>query len=261
MHRYGGAGRAARVPDGLELGEIACAALLVPPVTGCTRRPAFESRTPPPGDVTTPQASRHAPGRIAAMIGRTLVAGEDGYPDTSHAGFRTSPIATPPLRRQSLPHRKPVADVDEGMLNQAATVGKQFAGFLGRRGLADPDKVSEQGLLRGAPGDRQLLLSVVGTDRLEKLFAKLFDTSEFLSPYGLRALSAYHRDHPYQLNVEGYSATVDYEPAEKRLLSLSANTSPMRGWLNLAAVRVATRPEPDDLRAAAGALGRAASRA
>ena len=103
------------------------------------------------------------------------------------------------------------AVIDEGMLTQAATVGKQFAGFLDRHGLADPDnELSEAGLIRGKPGDRQLLLSVVGPDRLEKLFAKLFDTGEFLSPYGLRALSAYHRDHPYQLNVEGFSATVNY---------------------------------------------------
>ncbi len=83
------------------------------------------------------------------------------------------------------------AVIDEGTLSQAATVGKQFAGFLDRHGLAAADsKLSESGLIRGKPGDRQLLLSVVGPDRLEKLFAKLFDTSEFLSPYGLRALSA-----------------------------------------------------------------------
>ena len=83
------------------------------------------------------------------------------------------------------------AVIDEGMLTQAATVGKQFAGFLDRHGLADPDsELTEAGLIRGKPGDRQLLLSVVGPDRLEKLFARLFNTGEFLSPHGLRALSA-----------------------------------------------------------------------
>ena len=90
-----------------------------------------------------------------------------------------------PVRYRSMVSIIPMltaAVVDEGMLNQAATVGKQFAGFLGRQGLADPGKVSEQGLLRGAPGDRQLLLSVVGTDRLEKLFAKLFDKRRVLVP-------------------------------------------------------------------------------
>ena len=117
------------------------------------------------------------------------------------------------------------AVIDEGMLTQALTVGKQFADFLDRHGLADPDKLGEQGLLRGEPGDRQLLLSVVGIDRLEKLFAKLFDENEFLSPYGLRALSAYHRDHPYQLDVEGFSATVDYEPAESTTDMFGGNSN------------------------------------
>ena len=75
------------------------------------------------------------------------------------------------------------AVIDEGMLTQAATVGKQFAGFLDRHGLADPDnELSEAGLIRGKPGDRQLLLSVVGPDRLEKLFAKLFDDRRVLVP-------------------------------------------------------------------------------
>jgi hypothetical protein len=65
------------------------------------------------------------------------------------------------------------------------------------------------------------MLSVVGADRLERILARLFDPGEFLSPYGLRALSAYHRDHPYQLDVEGGSFQVDYEPAE--------STTPMFG--------------------------------
>jgi hypothetical protein len=84
---------------------------------------------------------------------------------------------------------------------------------------------STRRLIRGKPGDRHLLLSVVGPDRLEKLFAKLFDKDEFLSPYGLRALSAYHRDHPYQLNVEGFSATVDYEPAESTTDMFGGNSN------------------------------------
>jgi hypothetical protein len=42
-----------------------------------------------------------------------------------------------------------------------------------------------------------------------------------LSPHGLRSLSAYHREHPYVLDVEGVRATIDYEPAE--------STTPMFG--------------------------------
>jgi hypothetical protein len=62
-------------------------------------------------------------------------------------------------------------------------------------------------------------------DRLEKLFAKLFDESEFLSPHGLRALSAYHREHPYVLDVEGIQASIDYEPAESTTAMFGGNSN------------------------------------
>ena len=66
---------------------------------------------------------------------------------------------------------------------------------------------------------------MVGVDRLERIFAKLFDESEFLSPYGLRAISAYHRDHPYELDVEGIQATIDYEPAESTTAMFGGNSN------------------------------------
>ena len=117
------------------------------------------------------------------------------------------------------------AVADEQMLDRALMVSKQFAGYAERRGLHDREKLQETGLMRGEPGSQRLLLSVVGIDRLEKLFTKMFDESEFLSPYGLRALSAYHRDHPYQLDVEGFSATIDYEPAESTTDMFGGNSN------------------------------------
>ncbi|HXZ70645.1 MAG TPA: hypothetical protein VEH31_07225, partial [Streptosporangiaceae bacterium] len=117
------------------------------------------------------------------------------------------------------------AVIDEGMLHQCLVVGKRFADLLGRQGMRDGDKLREAGLLRGEPGDQRLLLSVVSVARLEKLFAKLFDKNEFLSPYGLRALSAYHREHPYQLDVEGFRATIDYEPAESTTAMFGGNSN------------------------------------
>ena len=126
------------------------------------------------------------------------------------------------------------AVIDEGMLSRSLTIGKQFADFLDRNGLRDGEKLRDRGLLRGESGQRTLLLSVTGTARLEKIFAKLFDTSEFLSPYGLRALSAYHRDHPYQLDVEGNRSTIDYEPAESTTAMFGGNSN-WRGplWMPL----------------------------
>jgi hypothetical protein len=111
--------------------------------------------------------------------------------------------------------------IDEKDLERALVVGKNFANFLDREGAGDPDKLRELGLLRGDPGHQRLLLSLAGPARLERLLARLFDEAEFLSPHGLRALSAYHRANPYEIDVEGVRATIDYEPAE--------STTPMFG--------------------------------
>jgi hypothetical protein len=113
------------------------------------------------------------------------------------------------------------AVIDENDLARALAFNKGFADTFARRGMANRDRLRERGLLRGEPGRQRLLLSLCGVDRLDKLFAKVFDENEFLSPHGLRALSAYHRDHPYRLEVEGITATIDYEPAE--------STTPMFG--------------------------------
>jgi hypothetical protein len=111
--------------------------------------------------------------------------------------------------------------IGEEDFTQALTLGKRFADFMVRHDMADEQQMSEHGVLRGKPGQRRMLLSLCGPARLRRLFTKLFDEGEFLSPHGLRALSAYHREHPYQLEVEGVTASVDYEPAE--------STTPMFG--------------------------------
>jgi hypothetical protein len=118
-----------------------------------------------------------------------------------------------------------VGVVDESMVQRSLVVGKQFAGLLESRDMRDPAKLAASGLLRGAPGERRLLLSLVGLDRLRPLVARLFDEAEFLSPHGLRALSAYHREHPYEIDVEGYRATIDYEPAESTTPLFGGNSS------------------------------------
>ena len=62
-------------------------------------------------------------------------------------------------------------------------------------------------------GERRLL-SIVGRDRLVRILRTMLDEKEFLSPYGLRALSRYHKEHPFVLRLDGHEYRVDYEPAE-----------------------------------------------
>jgi hypothetical protein len=62
-------------------------------------------------------------------------------------------------------------------------------------------------------GDRRLL-AVAYRDRLERVLKIMLDETEFLSPYGVRALSRFHKYAPYVLQFDGTEHRVDYEPAE-----------------------------------------------
>jgi len=63
-------------------------------------------------------------------------------------------------------------------------------------------------------GKKRRLLSLVSGERLQRVLRYMLDESEFLSPHGIRALSRFHREHPYVLHVNGQEHRVDYEPAE-----------------------------------------------
>jgi hypothetical protein len=58
------------------------------------------------------------------------------------------------------------------------------------------------------------LLALLNEDKLRRVLARMLDESEFLSPFGIRALSRHHRDHPYTFSVDRAAYRVDYEPAE-----------------------------------------------
>ncbi|HTU02767.1 MAG TPA: hypothetical protein VMG58_13155 [Candidatus Sulfotelmatobacter sp.] len=58
------------------------------------------------------------------------------------------------------------------------------------------------------------LASILNEARLRRVLAKMLDENEFLSPYGIRALSRYHAEHPYVFHVGGQEHRVSYLPAE-----------------------------------------------
>jgi hypothetical protein len=65
-----------------------------------------------------------------------------------------------------------------------------------------------------ADGKVKRFFSLVNRQRLRQVCRYLLDESEFLSPHGIRAVSRYHHEHPYVLDVMGMEHRVDYEPAE-----------------------------------------------
>jgi hypothetical protein len=65
------------------------------------------------------------------------------------------------------------------------------------------------------PGMReQHLLALLRGHRMKRVLSRMLDESEFLSPYGVRALSRYHAAHPYMIGLGGMNYEVSYQPAE-----------------------------------------------
>jgi len=58
------------------------------------------------------------------------------------------------------------------------------------------------------------IIALVNPERLRRILTRMLDENEFLSPYGIRALSRYHADHPYVFNTGGQDYRVNYLPAE-----------------------------------------------
>ena len=89
----------------------------------------------------------------------------------------------------------------------------------------------------GVAGRR--LLAPFNAAKLRRILARMLDPSEFLSPYGIRALSHYHAQHPYTFDVDGHNYRVDYEPAESST-GLFGGNSNWRGpiWMPVNALLV-----------------------
>ncbi len=112
----------------------------------------------------------------------------------------------------------------EAAVERLLALGKSAAGRFGQRVIED-ERLRSQGMLRGAPGDRRMMMGVVEIDRVRRVLQRLLDPAEFLSPHGLRALSRWHLDHPCELDVQGVRATVDYEPGESTTSMFGGNSN------------------------------------
>jgi hypothetical protein len=62
-------------------------------------------------------------------------------------------------------------------------------------------------------GERRLL-SLLRGHRMKLLLRRMLDETEFLSPFGVRGLSRYHKDHPYTFSCNSHTLTVGYVPGD-----------------------------------------------
>ncbi len=77
-----------------------------------------------------------------------------------------------------------------------------------------PDLTANVSCMRTRGEGERRLLAIAYRERLEKVLRVMLDENEFLSPYGIRAISRFHKDNPYVLQAGGTEHRVDYEPAE-----------------------------------------------
>jgi hypothetical protein len=81
--------------------------------------------------------------------------------------------------------------------------------------------------VRGKNGSKgRRLLAIPSRERLERVVRYLFDESEFLSPHGIRALSAAHREHPPVLrSPDGTELRAEYSPGESTTSVFGGNSN------------------------------------
>ncbi|MGE3512258.1 MAG: glucosidase, partial [Vicinamibacterales bacterium] len=118
-----------------------------------------------------------------------------------------------PLKIRSLVGLIPLFAVETltpGLLDRVPNFRRRMQWFLKHRpDLADLISRWE------VPGSGNIhLLSLLRGHRMKRLLRRLLDESEFLSPFGVRALSRYHLEHPYELELEGGRYGVGYQPGE-----------------------------------------------
>ena len=99
---------------------------------------------------------------------------------------------------------------DGKFLTKYPEVANRLRAFLAarpelRESIHDPVAVGQN--------DRRLA-AVLDETRLRRVLSRMLDENEFLSPYGIRALSRHHAEHPFVFRVGNQDYSVGYLPAE-----------------------------------------------
>ena len=118
-----------------------------------------------------------------------------------------------PLRLRSVVGLIPlfaVGTVEQEVIDKLPELWSKFELYRERR--SDLVKLVSRWNEGGVKGRR--LISLVRVFRMTRLLHRMLDESEFLSPYGVRALSRSYLDQPYDFECDGVHYRVTYEPGE-----------------------------------------------
>ncbi len=117
-----------------------------------------------------------------------------------------------------------VETLDPELLEQVPEFKQRLEWFLNYR----PDLASLVSRWQEPGMGERRLLSLLRGRRMKRLLKRMLDETEFLSDYGVRALSRVHQDQPYVFYAGGQAFTVTYQPGESES-SLFGGNSNWRG--------------------------------
>jgi hypothetical protein len=125
-----------------------------------------------------------------------------------------------------------VENLEEDLIQSLPGFSKRMNWFLeNRNDLAQHISYMELGEKNS---HKHRLLAIPSRERLTRVLRYVLDESEFLSPYGIRSLSRFHKEQPYVLRDERMEYRVEYTPGESST-SLFGGNSNWRGpiWFPL----------------------------
>jgi hypothetical protein len=120
-----------------------------------------------------------------------------------------------PLRVRSMVGLIPlyaIQTLEPDLLDRMPSFRRRLEWFIENR----PDLMENMASMRTGGDQERRLFSVVYREQLQHIMKHMLDENEFLSPYGIRAVSKYHEHNPYILELGGAPHTVAYEPGESR---------------------------------------------
>ncbi len=135
-------------------------------------------------------------------------------PDGSHEHIRVrSLVGLTPLMA--------VVTGDSKLVDQFPAFQRRMEWFSANR----PDLMQSCASITEVGEERRILMAIATPDKLRRVLSVMLDEDEFLSPHGIRSVSRYHLDHPYQLDAGGQAHRLAYEPGEATTQIFGGNSN------------------------------------